>query len=203
MTQTRARQGPFTIDGGRLGGFLFLALLLALVAAPILYVIYGSLRTGAPGATDAGFTLENWRTVYLSAPYLKALWNTLALSAIVSVLAPRLEVEETIEEETELIGEDGEPAEGAADEGDGGDGGDGGGKSRQKRRWRLLLDPSRSSAVSWRCSRRFRRRRLSTRGRGRGREGGEAGQGPPRRGGPPRRPDEGDDADADADDRQG
>jgi iron(III) transport system permease protein len=87
MTQTRARQGPFTIDGGRLGGFLFLALLLALVAAPILYVIYGSLRTGAPGATDAGFTLENWRTVYLSAPYLKALWNTLALSAIVSVLA--------------------------------------------------------------------------------------------------------------------
>jgi len=46
---------------------------------------------------------------------------------VVSLLAPRLEVEETIEEETELIGEDGEPAEGAADEGDGGDGGDGGG----------------------------------------------------------------------------
>ncbi len=87
MTQTRAQQGPFIIDGGRLGGFLFLAFLLALVAAPILYVIYGSLRTGAPGAADAGFTLENWRTVYLSAPYLKALWNTLALSAIVSVLA--------------------------------------------------------------------------------------------------------------------
>jgi iron(III) transport system permease protein len=87
MTQARAQQGPFNLDGGRIGGFLFLALLLALVAAPILYVIYGSFRTGAPGATDASFTLENWRTVYLSAPYLKALWNTLALSAIVSVLA--------------------------------------------------------------------------------------------------------------------
>ena len=45
---------------------------------------------------------------------------------VVSLLAPRLEVEETIEEETALIGEDGEPAEGASDEGDGGDG-DGGG----------------------------------------------------------------------------
>ena len=47
---------------------------------------------------------------------------------VVSLLAPRLEVEETIEEETALIGEDGEAAEGASDEGDGGDGGgDGGG----------------------------------------------------------------------------
>ena len=83
--QTRAQQGSF--DGGRVGGFLFLVLLLALIAAPILYVIYGSLRTGAPGAADAGFTLENWRTAYLSAAYLRALWNTLALSAIVSTLA--------------------------------------------------------------------------------------------------------------------
>ncbi len=46
---------------------------------------------------------------------------------VVSMLAPRLEVEETIEEETELIGEDGEPIEGAGEEGDGGDSGDGGG----------------------------------------------------------------------------
>ncbi len=47
---------------------------------------------------------------------------------VVSLLAPRLEVEETIEEETALIGEDGEAAEGASDEGDGGEGGgDGGG----------------------------------------------------------------------------
>jgi len=87
MTPTRAQQGPFSADWGRLGGFLFLAFLLALVAAPILYVIYGSFRSGAPGAADAGFTLENWRTVYLSAPYLSALWNTVALSAIVSMLA--------------------------------------------------------------------------------------------------------------------
>ena len=83
--QTRAQQGSF--DGGRVGGFLFLVLLLALIAVPILYVVYGSLRTGAPGAADAGFTLENWRTAYLSAAYLRALWNTLALSAIVSTLA--------------------------------------------------------------------------------------------------------------------
>jgi large subunit ribosomal protein L25 len=46
---------------------------------------------------------------------------------VVSLLAPRLEVEETIEEETELIGE-GDAAESASDEGDAGDGGgDGGG----------------------------------------------------------------------------
>ncbi len=42
---------------------------------------------------------------------------------VVSMLAPRLEVEETIEEETALIGDEGAPAEGASDEGDGGDGG--------------------------------------------------------------------------------
>ncbi len=47
---------------------------------------------------------------------------------VVSMLAPRLEIEETIEEETELIGEDGEPIEPAGEEGEegGGDGGDGG-----------------------------------------------------------------------------
>jgi hypothetical protein len=44
---------------------------------------------------------------------------------VVTLLAPRLEVEETIEEETELIGEDGEVVEGGADE----EGADGGGES--------------------------------------------------------------------------
>jgi large subunit ribosomal protein L25 len=38
---------------------------------------------------------------------------------VVSMLAPRLEVEETIEEETELIGEDGEAVESAGEEGEG------------------------------------------------------------------------------------
>jgi large subunit ribosomal protein L25 len=51
---------------------------------------------------------------------------------VVSLLAPRLEVEETIEEETALIGEDGESAEGASDEGDGGDGDGGGDESGEK-----------------------------------------------------------------------
>ena len=46
---------------------------------------------------------------------------------VVSLLAPRLEIEETIEEETELIGEDGEPIEGAGEEGEAGEGGEGGG----------------------------------------------------------------------------
>ena len=85
MTQASARQG--SLDVGRIGGLLFILLLLAIVAAPILYVIYGSLRTSAPGAADASFTLENLRTAYLSAAYLKAFWNTMALSAIVSALA--------------------------------------------------------------------------------------------------------------------
>jgi large subunit ribosomal protein L25 len=48
---------------------------------------------------------------------------------VVSMLAPRLEVEETIEEETELIGEDGEAVESAGEEGEGDDGGDSGGES--------------------------------------------------------------------------
>lgn len=38
---------------------------------------------------------------------------------VVSMLAPRLEVEETIEEETELIGEDGEAVESTGEEGEG------------------------------------------------------------------------------------
>jgi hypothetical protein len=45
------------------------------------------------------------------------------------MLAPRLEVEETIEEETELIGEDGEAVESAGEEGEGDDGGESGGES--------------------------------------------------------------------------
>ncbi len=54
---------------------------------------------------------------------------------VASILAPRVEVEETVEEETELIGEGGEGAEGAAEEGgeeSGGEesgGGDAGGDS--------------------------------------------------------------------------
>lgn len=48
---------------------------------------------------------------------------------VVSMLAPRLEVEETIEEETELIGEDGEAVESAGEEGEGDGGGESGGES--------------------------------------------------------------------------
>ncbi len=49
---------------------------------------------------------------------------------VVSLHAPRVEIEpETIEEETELIGEDGEPIEGALEE-SGGDEGDGGGSDK-------------------------------------------------------------------------
>ncbi|CAB4343247.1 unannotated protein [freshwater metagenome] len=44
---------------------------------------------------------------------------------VVSLLAPRLEVEESIEQETELIGEEGGPSEGASDEGEGGESGEG------------------------------------------------------------------------------
>ena len=73
--------------GAKAGAAALLAGLLALVIVPILYVIWGSLRDAPPGAPDASFTLENWRTVYLTGPYLVALWNTLALSGLASVLS--------------------------------------------------------------------------------------------------------------------
>ena len=76
--------------GARAGALALLAGLLALVIVPILYVIWGSLRDAPPGAPDASFTLENWRTVYLTGPYLAALWNTLALSGLASVLSVAL-----------------------------------------------------------------------------------------------------------------
>ena len=76
--------------GARAAGAALLAALLALVIVPIFYVIWGSLRDAPPGATDASLTLENWRTVYLTGPYLVALWNTLALSGLASVLSVAL-----------------------------------------------------------------------------------------------------------------
>ena len=87
LMPVRGRSGH---RGARAGALALLAGLLALVIVPILYVIWGSLRDVPPGAPDASFTLENWRTVYLTGPYLAALWNTLALSGLASVLSVAL-----------------------------------------------------------------------------------------------------------------
>jgi iron(III) transport system permease protein len=71
----------------RIGSALLLALLLIMILVPVAYVFYGSFRTGAPGAANAGFTIDNWRTAYLSPIYLSALGNTVLLGVVVAILS--------------------------------------------------------------------------------------------------------------------
>jgi len=71
----------------RVASFLFVAFLLVVVITPVAYVFYGSFRTDSPGAPDAGFTLANWQTAYLSPVYLDALWNTVVLGVVVAALS--------------------------------------------------------------------------------------------------------------------
>ena len=86
----------------------------------------------SPGVVEGGVVDQPIReTAPLSAAVVPAGVTLLDEDdlVVVSLLAPRLEIEETIEEETALIGEDGEPVEGAGEEGEAGEGGggDGGG----------------------------------------------------------------------------
>jgi iron(III) transport system permease protein len=64
--------------------------LLALVLLPVIYLVLGSLRTGAPTDPAATFTLRNWEIAFGSPDYLRALLNTLLLSATVAALATPL-----------------------------------------------------------------------------------------------------------------
>ncbi len=61
--------------------------LLVLIVLPIAMVFYGSLLSAPPGAAEAVLTLENWQTVYLSAPYLAALANTVLLGLVSAALS--------------------------------------------------------------------------------------------------------------------
>ena len=74
----------------RAGSLLTLALvlpLLLLIALPIGMVFYGSLLSAPPGAAEAMLTLANWQIVYLSAPYLTALANTVLLGLVSASLS--------------------------------------------------------------------------------------------------------------------
>jgi iron(III) transport system permease protein len=67
-----------------------LAVTFGLIAGPVGMLFFGSLRTDAPGAPAGRFTLDNWLTVYASAPYRTALANTVLLCGTVAFLSVTL-----------------------------------------------------------------------------------------------------------------
>jgi len=114
-----AEESPGVVEGG-------------VVDQPIREVNVEALPNEIPESIEISVaTLNIGETAPLSAAVVPAGVTLLDEDdlVVVSLLAPRLEVEETIEEETALIGEDGEPVEGAGEEGEAGEGGggDGGG----------------------------------------------------------------------------
>src|SRR5690606_4997823 len=72
-------------DAESIVAFIFFVLTAILVAAPVIYLIYGSLRTESPGAPNATWTFANWIRVYSSPTYLRAFFNTVSLSTTVAV----------------------------------------------------------------------------------------------------------------------
>ena len=60
---------------------------IVLVLVPVAYIFFGSFRTAAPGSPHAGFTLQNWITVYGSPDYLIPLANTVMLSGLTAALS--------------------------------------------------------------------------------------------------------------------
>ena len=115
-----AEESPGVVEGG-------------VVDQPIREVNVEALPNEIPESIEISVaTLNIGETAPLSAAVVPAGVTLLDEDdlVVVSLLAPRLEVEETIEEETALIGEDGEAVEGAGEEGEAGEGGggdDGGG----------------------------------------------------------------------------
>ena len=60
---------------------------LVLAAAPVIALLYGSLRSGEPGDPRAAFTLANWSRVLSDPLYRTALIDTLLLATTVTVIA--------------------------------------------------------------------------------------------------------------------
>ncbi|WP_213453202.1 ABC transporter permease [Rhizomonospora bruguierae] len=58
----------------------------ALILPPILYLVYGAVRSGPPGS-DATFTLANLRTVFGSAEVVRPLLNTVKIAVLVAVIS--------------------------------------------------------------------------------------------------------------------
>jgi len=80
----RARRIP---DIERVIAAITFVLVLMMIAAPLLYLLYGSFRTGAPGDPNAIFTLESWQTVYGTWKYLSAFFNSMVVGATVAGLS--------------------------------------------------------------------------------------------------------------------
>ena len=72
---------------GRYLGRVVLGIAALIVLTPVGYILYGSLRTGSPGAKGAVFTAANWLRVYTSEAYLSAFGSTVMLSATVGLLS--------------------------------------------------------------------------------------------------------------------
>lgn len=67
---------------------LFFGLVLAvLVLMPLGFLLWGTFQSATPGTAEARFTFANWANAYGSFRYVKALSNTLQISAFVTILA--------------------------------------------------------------------------------------------------------------------
>jgi iron(III) transport system permease protein len=71
-------------DGLGLGA---LAAAAVFVVLPLGFLLFGAIRTGAPGQEGASFTLDHLQAVYASTKYLVPLRNTLVLAVLTTALA--------------------------------------------------------------------------------------------------------------------
>jgi iron(III) transport system permease protein len=62
----------------------------AAIAAPLVYLILGSLHVDTVSQTNSGLSLQNWLTVYATGRYLGPLWSTAALGMTVALLSVAL-----------------------------------------------------------------------------------------------------------------
>jgi iron(III) transport system permease protein len=64
-----------------------LGILVLFIVVPIIFILYGSIRSDLPGAPGASFTLDALKVVFTTGAYLKSLAETLALSLSVAAIA--------------------------------------------------------------------------------------------------------------------
>ena len=80
---------PTELQTRRLFSFTvpLMGILAVLIAVPMFFMFYGSLRSANIGDPTGSFTFEHLRTVYTTTPYLRTIVVTLALATIVSSLS--------------------------------------------------------------------------------------------------------------------
>lgn len=88
--EANPRVRPPAHPRGTLPNFLFsltFAVLTLFIVVPIVFIVYGSMRSDLPGATNARFTLDAIHRVFATQAYLKSSAYTLGLSLLVSAIA--------------------------------------------------------------------------------------------------------------------